>query len=391
MVAPLGPGDPGGFLMPAYGRRSVADVLPAVAHALGAGDAVGAVPLDLRLPEAPAYVVLLVDGLGACQLREHAHAAPFLAGLLAADPRATATAAVPSTTATSLTSIGTGLPPGRHGVVGYTSRVPGTDRLLNALRWDAAVDPRQWQPHPTVFDRIRRDVEVTVVNSREFAASGLTTAAHRGAEYVGADKVGERIAAAAALATRNGAGPSLTYLYESDLDWTGHRHGVDSAAWRQELRAVDGQAEQLRDALPAAARLLVIADHGMVDAPADGRIDVDSGAGAEAGLRDGVPLVGGEARFRHLYCRGGAVEDVVATWRGVLGERATVLTRDEAVAQGWFGPLDAGVRARVGDVVVAARGDLAVLATEGFPYEDRLIGMHGSLTEAEMLVPLLVA
>lgn len=391
MVEPRGPGDPGGFLMPAYGRRSVADVLPAVAHALGAGDAVGAVPLDLRLPEAPAYVVLLVDGLGACQLREHAHAAPFLAGLLTADPRATATAAVPSTTATSLTSIGTGLPPGRHGVVGYTSRVPGTDRLLNALRWDAAVDPRQWQPHPTVFDRIRREVEVTVVNSREFAASGLTAAAHRGAEYVGADKVGERIAAAAALATRNGAGPSLTYLYESDLDWTGHRHGVDSAAWRQELRAVDGQAEQLRDALPAAARLLVIADHGMVDAPADGRIDVDSGAGAEAGLRDGVPLVGGEARFRHLYCRGGAVEDVVATWRGVLGERATVLTRDEAVAQGWFGPLDAGVRARVGDVVVAARGDLALLATEGFPYEDRLIGMHGSLTEAEMLVPLLVA
>ncbi len=382
------PVDPGGFLVPAYGHRSIADVLPAAAHALGSGDAVGPPPDGLTLPEAPAYVVLLVDGLGARQLERHAGVAPFLAGLLAADPGATATSGVPSTTASSLTSIGTGLPPGAHGVVGFTSRVPGTDRLLNALRWDEAVDPRQWQPHPTVFDRIRREVEVTIVNRREFASSGLTVAAHRGAEYLGADKVGERIAAAATIAGR-GSGPSLTYLYEPDLDWTGHRHGVDSAAWRQELRAVDDQAEQLREALPAEARLLVLADHGMVDALA--RVDVDSGVGAEAGLRDGVQIVGGEARFRHLYCRGGAVADVLARWRGVLGERAEVVTRDEAVERGWFGPLDAGVRARVGDVLVAARGDLALLATEDFPVERKMVGMHGSLTEAEMVVPLLLA
>lgn len=389
-----GPVDPGEFVLPAYGRRSVAEVLPAVAHALGAGAAVGPAPEDLALPDAPAYVLLLVDGLGARNLQRHADAAPFLARLQAADPDATATAGVPSTTATSLTSIGTGLPPGTHGVVGYTSRVPGTDRLLNALRWDEFVDPRQWQPHPTVFDRIRREVEVSVVNSREFATSGLTAVAHRGAEYVGADKVGERIAAAAALASGGrvrGSAPSLTYLYVPDLDWTGHRHGVASSAWLQELVAVDAQAEQLRDALPEQARLLVLADHGMVDSPAEARVDAASGAGADAGLRDGVQIVGGEARFRHLYCRRGAVDDVLATWRGVLGERAEVLTRDDAVGRGWFGPLDAGVRARVGDVLVAARGGLALLATADFPIERKMIGMHGSLTADEMLVPLLLA
>ena len=54
-------------------------------------------------------------------------------------------------------------------------------------------------------------------------------------------------------------------------------------------------------------------------------------------------------------------------------------------------PVDSAVRPRIGDVVAAARGDHAILATEAFPYEARLIGMHGSLTSVEMLVPVLVA
>ena len=142
-------------------------------------------------------------------------------------------------------------------------------------------------------------------------------------------------------------------MYDGDLDWTGHRYGVASSHWLQQLSMVDAEAEQLRETLPTETRLVVVADHGMVDSPADARIDVDE----IAELRDGVVLLGGEARFRHLYCASGAVDDVVATWRGVLGDRAEVLTRDEAVLRGWFGPLDPAVRPRIGDVVVACRGD----------------------------------
>lgn len=149
---------------------------------------------------------------------------------------------------------------------------------------------------------------------------------------------------------------------------------------------IDHEAEQLREALPADRRLVVIADHGMVDVPAASRLDVST----DDDLRSGVALVGGEARFRHLYCTGGAVPDVVATWRERLGERAEVLSRSEAIGRGWFGPVDPGVLPRIGDVVVACRGDFAVLSTDGFPYENKLIGMHGSLTPDEMLIPVLV-
>lgn len=370
----------GGFVEPAYHQRSLGDVVPAVAAALGVS--MGDEPSDLLLPGAPSYVVFLVDGLGARLLERYAHAAPFLSSLLA--EQRTATAGVPSTTATSLTSLGTGLTPGAHGLVGFTSRVPGTDRLLNALLWDKDVDPLEWQPHPTAFSRLRaRGATVTVVNKREFVGSGLTVAAHRGADYVGADKVGERLAAAVASSCD---GPSLTYLYDGDLDWTGHRYGVASSQWLQQLSIIDSEAEQLRDSLPASIRLLVVADHGMVDSPLESRIDVDD----RHELRDGVALLGGEARFRHLYCHRGSVADVAATWTEVLGDRAEVMTRDVAVARGWFGPVQPAVLPRLGDVVVACHGDTAVMSTNDFPYEATLVGLHGSLTPEEMLIPMLV-
>jgi hypothetical protein len=369
------------FVQPAYEDRSLGDVLPAVARALGV-DA-GLPPSSIELPAAGKYVVFLVDGLGYELLRDHEEQAPFLHGLL--DGQAPGTAGVPSTTATSLTSFGTALTPGTHGMVGFTSRIPGTDDLLNALMWSSKVDPREWQPHTTALARLTAaGVHTTVVNKREFRNSGLTVAAHRGAEFVGADRVGERIAA---VLTASGQAPAMTYMYDGDLDWTGHRYGVASTQWGLQLSVIDAAAEQLRETLPADVRIVVVADHGMVDSPAMNRVDVDD----EPSLLDGVAVLGGEARFRHVYCRSGAVEDVTATWQSVLGKRAEVLTRDDALARGWFGTLEPAVRPRIGDVLVACREDFSVMSSSAFPYEARLVGLHGSLTSAEMLIPLLVA
>lgn len=369
----------GEFTAPDYGGRSLGDVLPAVARALGVD--VGFHETSLAFPQAPGYVVMLVDGLGLELLRQHPHDAPFLNSLTGES----GTAGVPSTTATSLTSLGTALTPGQHGLVGFTARVPGTDRLLNHLFWDKRVDPHEWQPHPTAFGRLAAaGIHTTAVNKTAFEGSGLTESSQRGARFVGADGFDERLAAALRAA---GDQPSLTYLYDSDLDATGHKHGVDSVQWRGQLATIDGQLEQLRETLPGHVRIVVVADHGMVDAVAEeDRIDIDT----VPGLRAGVALVGGEARFRQLYCHVGAVDDVAHCWRELLGDRAEVLTRDEAVARGWFGPIEARVTPRIGDVVVAARGNTGLFSSADFNYEMSLVGLHGSLTPAEMHIPILV-
>jgi hypothetical protein len=129
----------------------------------------------------------------------------------------------------------------------------------------------------------------------------------------------------------------------------------------------------------------VTADHGMVDVPDQDRIDAD----AEPALREGVALLGGEPRARHVYAEPGAAADVLAAWREVLGLRAWVASREQAIAEGWFGPVDPAFAARIGDVVAAPAGSAAIVATKAEPRESRLIGMHGSLTSADQLVPLL--
>jgi hypothetical protein len=363
---------------PRYGDRSLADVLPSALAALGVPGWTG----SIALPPAASYVVFLVDGLGWELLRRHRDVAPYLNALAdGADP---ITCGVPSTTATSLTSLGTALAPGRHGVVGFTSRVPGTDTLLDALRWDQPIDPREWQPHETAFGRARASgVATTTVSKRAFEGSGLTIASQRGAEYVGADTPGERISATVHASAEPS---SLVYVYEGELDSTGHAKGCQSWAWEHQLGVVDSFAQRIREALPSSTTLLVTADHGMVDVGPDQRVDVDQ----RPELLAGVTVFGGEARFRHLYCAGGAVEAVAQAWREELGDRAIVLTRDEAVERGWFGDVDAAVRPRLGDVVVASLGDHAIVSTSRFKHESKLVGFHGSLTPDEMLIPLLV-
>jgi hypothetical protein len=200
---------------------------------------------------------------------------------------------------------------------------------------------------------------------------------------VGADDIAERVAGAVAGSAKR---PALTYVYDGNLDWHGHRAGVDSARWRTQLRDIDEDLQEMRDALPDDVRLVVVADHGMVDTTPDTRFDVDT----FPELRDGVALLGGEARFRHLYCHPGAVEDVAATWSSVLGPWATVLTREQAIERGWFGVVEAAVRPRLGDVVVAARGTWGLFSSVDFHYETTLIGLHGSLTPREMHIPVLV-
>jgi hypothetical protein len=364
---------------PQYGGGSLADVLPSVAGALSVTGEQNA----LGLPPSPRYAVLLLDGLGWNLLQRHADAAPYLASLLPTSR--SLTAGVPSTTAVSLTSLGTGLPPGAHGIVGYTSIVPETGALLNALSWDAPVDPRRWQPHGTVFDRVAAaGVATRNVSKARFDSSGLTAAAFRGSAHRGADTIEDRLDATR-FASREGRS-SLVYVYDSQLDYIGHQQGSESWQWEKELAAADMFAQQVRSALPRDAVLLVVADHGMVDVAPEHRVDLD----AEPALTDGLRLIGGESRFRHLYCLAGAEADVVATYRERLGEKALVLSRDDAVARGWFGAVEDRVAPRLGDVMVAALGPVSLVASRRYPQEAGLIGLHGSLTDDEMMIPLLV-
>jgi hypothetical protein len=370
-------------IVPSYGESSLADLSASILASL-TGDAAANV---LGLPEVGRVCLLIVDGLGLELLRGNQAAAPFLAEL--AFNSRPLTAGFPSTTVTSLGSLGTGVAPGAHGLLGYQVAIPGQERLLNGLHWPKDVDPLAWQPQPTIYERATAaGVAAVHVAPGAFRNSGLTRATLRGAEYRAANSLG----ALAALSV-DALGESdrvLVSAYHGFLDGCGHEYGVSSPAWVNELAHVDKLAEQISAGLPYGSVLYVTADHGMVNVGPDDRIDADAEGSP---LRDGVALLGGEPRARHVYARPGAADDVLATWREVLGERAWVMSREEAVKDGLFGPVGTPVSdamyARIGDVVAACAGTWAIICSRDEPLESSLEGMHGSLTPAEQLVPML--
>ncbi len=374
--------------LPRYGEASLSDLAGSIAAALG----VDGFTDVLGLGEQDHVCLLLIDGLGAAALRGNADAAPFLARLF--EDERILTAGFPATTAASLASIGTGLPPGEHGLVGYVVRED--DRLVNLLGWSTygeqpnhdlrrTVPPERFQPATTVFARLRDAGLSAAEVVPSFESTGLDRAVFRGADTLRCQSMGDAAALAATHVREGGRG--LTYVYHGQLDGTGHARGVDSDAWRLQLGHVDRMASHLADRLPPGALLLVTGDHGMIDVADEARLDLDD----RPDLREGVALVGGEARARHLYTAAGQAEAVAARWRAALGDDAWVATRAEACEAGWFGPRVADhVRHRIGDVVVAAASELAIVQTSVDSIQATLTGHHGSFLPDEQQVPLLV-
>ncbi len=382
--------------LPRYDAGGLATVLPSVAASLGVAPAGpptesvgGSAGQLLELVPRRRAVVVLVDGLGARLLARRGGHAPFLRSLLPSGR--TLTSGFPSTTATSMGTFGTGLPPGAHGLVGFEVLDPPRDRTFNELSWEGGPDPRAWQPHATVFERATRaGIAVTMIGPGYFDGSGLTTAALRGARFSAGTDLARRVDhALAALRASDAAGQprqALVYLYWGDVDKTGHTYGCESWQWGDELESTDRELARLARQLPPDTALYVTADHGMVDVPFDDRLDV----ALEGDLAAGVRHVGGEPRAPQLYCRPDAMLDVAAAWRARLGDRADVLVREEAEALGLFGTVLPSVRARIGDVVVLTRGSLAVVDSRIHrPAFLQLLGVHGSLTPDEVQIPLL--
>lgn len=373
--------DPAGSGRDAGGAARGPGLADVLASAL---DSVLGRPNALGLPRRDGVVVLLADGLGADALRARSGHARGLVGGRRIDT------GCPTTTAAAITTLTTGVAPGRHGVVGYTALDPEADRVVNQLHgFDATAGPGGgalpdgWQRSETVFERAAAEsVAAVAVGPRHHARTGFTREVLRGADYVGARTVGDRLdAAVAAIA----AGPAVAYCYVQELDVLAHREGWGSAAWTAQLETVDAAVADAVRALRRGRTLLVVADHGMVDVPPAEHVLVDE----VPGLLDGVRHLAGEPRMLHLHLEEGVPpSDAADRWRGAIGRRGDVRTRSEAIASGWFGEVDAQVAPRIGDVLVAARGRSAFYDGRD-PTGRGMVGQHGSWTAAERYVPLL--
>lgn len=360
-------------ILPDYSGPNVRSIVPALLGPTSWGAHLPSWMPDC-LGDADQVVLLVLDGLGWEQLTERAHLAPVLAGL---EGRAITTVA-PSTTATALTSITTGLTPGEHGVVGYRMILGG--EVVNTLRWahDGAdrrrsQPPADVQPFPAFIGH-----SVPVVSPAELCGTAFSEAHLRGSRPVGV-----RAASSLAVEIRRElvAGERFVYAYYAGIDRIAHERGFGEF-YDAELRTADRLVADVLEALPSGAALLVTADHGQVQVgtsivrPSDALLSL-------------VSMQSGEGRFRWLHARRGASDELVAAASEEFGDTAWVRTRDQIVDEGWFGVVVAPpVATRLGDVALVAHAPVSYHdPDDSGPFD--LVCRHGSLTAAEMLVPLL--
>ena len=360
----------------------LAEIAPSIFASLGLADSRD----FLGMGQSPngRECLFLIDGLGELALADYAKYAPTLSSLANLGPVSTA---FPSTTVTSLTTLMTGVLPGAHGMLGYTIRVPRSNgRILNSLKWDERVDPYTWQPVPTYFERAKlHGIQVSHVAAKRYEGSGFTSAAFRGADYRGANILAE-MAEQAATSLKNS--PSFTYVYVNEVDVAGHSDGVGSDKWLGALSYADRVVATLIEQLPRGTRLWITADHGMVN------VEEKIVLGRENSLLEGISLVAGEPRARHLYLdddhlSGEGPNEAAIRYREFFGDHIDVYTRKEAIEGELFGKeVSEASHDRMGDLIAVPHDGLVLIDPLRVDLESSMVGHHGAMTDAERFVPL---
>lgn len=340
-------------------------------------------------------ILVMVDGLGSVQLEEFSSYAPFLRRQLkeqqtgdTAEPTQLSTI-FPTTTAAALSSVGTGLDVGCHGLIGYDVYDPERGVVINQLGgWDERTDPEQWQPYPTVFQNLVEPLRAVSVSLPAFEDSALTRASLAGTEFFGEKALARRVSVAIEQAkTPN----TLVYLYFNELDQAGHRYGPGSDQWLEVLEELDSHLRRLHrglEKLETQIFAVVTGDHGMLEVPEEGRIDFS----LDPQLIDGIETTAGEPRFVQLHFSSTASDalraEVTENWHRAYGEQAWIVTREEALDAGIFGQVETRVKDRIGDLMVAPFGPIALYdGRRASEASFEMIGHHGSLTDAERYVP----
>jgi hypothetical protein len=283
---------------------------------------------------------------------------------------------VPSTTAAALTSIASGLPPARHGMVGYRMLLGG--QVLDVLRWKVPDGKAPEAASVTLVERSFCGRDVPTVVRAEFNRTGFTESHMRGVRFVGWRTTATLVTHVAQLIE---AGEPFVYAYYDGVDKVAHEYGIADGFFPAEMCSTDRLVGDLLDALPVDTVLVITADHGQVQ--------FERWVTMEPVSRH-VRAYAGDARLRYLYARPGAEHDLQKAAGDAFGDVAWVFSRDQLIDEGWLGPEPppGDVVSRIGDVTLAAKGNVA-FADPTHPHETRLRAGHGSLSPDEMLVPLL--
>jgi len=368
-VARMDPAPTSGVVLPDYPGACIANIVPVLLE--GADEWPAWIPAGVA--EADQIVLLVLDGLGWNQFKERAVFTPTMSSLQGGP----ITSVTPTTTATALTSISTGLPASQHGVMGYRMAVKG--EVLNVLRWQAngrdvrqSILPQTIQPHDAFGGQ-----RPPVITRSEFQKSGFTLAHLRATRFTGW-RLTSTLVTEVELAL--GRGEPFVYAYYDGIDKIAHEFGLERH-YDAEVAAADQLVADLLAVMPSGSTLVVTSDHGQVHVGSN-VIKPDPA------VMSHVDYQSGEGRFRWMHARPGRASALLSE-ASRYSDVAWVVGREQVIDEEWFGP-------GITDAAQSCLGDVALVARDAVSFYDPadsglypLVARHGSLTADEMFVPLL--
>lgn len=344
----------------------------------------------IGMGERTVVVLLIIDGLGDGFLARHGSGSTLLAHRVRP-----MSSVFPSTTASAVTLLHTGLSPAEHGLNGWfihDRRFGGVIAPLPLLqRGNGPVDAFRLTSRLFPYDSMFRGAQrpVTVLSPADLALSRFSRHHSRGARilpYKGLDELGPAILQAAAVLQGVGG---LVHAYYPVFDAISHAYGAHSSQALSVFARIDTLFGALSVALrDSGAVLLATADHGFIDAPPEKVVSIEPGSAVAQMLA--APLFG-ERRAAFCALRKGAEGEFDAWAATELQGKAVALPGKAVLESGLLGPgkPNRRLRERVGDrVLLMERGWTLVDTVEG-EKPHAMIGVHGGLSADEMWVPLI--
>lgn len=301
----------------------------------------------------------------------------------------------PTTTVAAVTSWFTGRTPKEHGLLGYVLYLREIGSIVNMIEFTypgveggifAGLVKRRLHRLENVFDVLKtKELYGGVLTHAAIANSGLSYLIHRNGHVMTYMYMGDLLATLRKRLGEEWRG--VLYVYWGHLDGLGHKKGPDSEAFDFELvRLLKEIGSFAKDHLPPDALLILTSDHGMVHVPAAGNFFLKPTDSFNKHLSSPP---GGEMRMMYLYLRKKSdLEPVASYFTENYPGAAEIIPARDCVADGLFGDGRAHPELynRIGDAIMLARERYAFtyLYSGG---EERLLGMHGSLTDEEVFVP----
>ena len=305
----------------------------------------------------------------------------------------------PSTTAVALTSLTTAQWPAEHAVMGWYTYLPDLNGVATILQYtdrggsvdleQRGIDPERTFPVKSVWPQMKRDALIVIpgrikdsVYSRYFNG-GIESVGYRSIPEA-VDIVAERVL--------NASDPTFTYLYIPRVDALAHIHGIARPEVRHALVQVDAELGRLHSAIGDKARMVVTADHGLLDATAPERHTLRPN-------REIQPLMisppSGDARVMYLPTWTWAGDRMRRYFDRRFGERFAVIDLEEAIKLEMFGPEPPSdvTMQRLGNQIAISTGPdmLEYNVARGPGRMVQLNCHHSGLTPEEMLIPFIVA